>query len=118
MANRVLKEGWLQKKSRYIGKWRKWWVVVTFYNLIIYKTKEKQERAESFTPEELETISSTQDDHVFCIKTNDKNCIYFKSDKLSEKQEWINNIKILINCIKIPIQIECKRNADYQCQFE
>eukprot|EP01084_Bolivina_argentea_P029005 53864_1 len=118
MAGRVLKEGWLQKKSRHIHVWRKRWSVVSLDHLITYKTKEKREKTELFNAEKLETITSTQNDGVFYVKTNDKNDIYFKCDKLSEKQEWINNIKILINCIKIPIQIECKRNADYQCQFE
>eukprot|EP01084_Bolivina_argentea_P029006 53867_1 len=118
MTCRVLKEGWLQKKSRYIRAWRKRWVVITLNNIITYKTKEKQERTELFNAEEFETISSTQNDVVFCIKINGKNDIYFKCDELLEKQEWINNIKILLNCIKIPIKVECKRNIDYQCQFE
>eukprot|EP01084_Bolivina_argentea_P110813 197803_1 len=118
MASKVLKEGWLQKKSRHIRVWRKRWVVITLNNLITYKTQEKQEKTELFDVEELETISSTQNDGAFCIKTNDKKYIYFKCDKISQKQEWINNIKIFINCIKIPINIECERNADYQSQFE
>eukprot|EP01084_Bolivina_argentea_P011315 21150_1 len=86
MANRVLKEGWLQKKSRHIHTWRKRWGVVTLDHLITYKTKEKQQRTELFNGEQLQTINSTQNDDIFCIKTNDKNDIYFKCDKLSEKQ--------------------------------
>eukprot|EP01084_Bolivina_argentea_P105690 189276_1 len=117
MASKLLKEGWLKRNS-WFGYFTERWVVITFNHLIIYKTQKKQERTDFLDTEELDTISSTQNDSVICIKTNDKNCIYFKCDNSAEKQEWINNIKILLNCIKIPVNIECKRNAGYQCQFE
>eukprot|EP01084_Bolivina_argentea_P018409 34284_1 len=122
MAATILQEGWLQKQSRFTRSWGKLWVVITYNHIIAYRTEEKQETVEMFVGKDLKSIHSCFfDNHdTFYIETSSilNNCIYFKCDDSTKKKQWINNIKILMTCIKIPINVACERHSAYECKFD
>eukprot|EP01084_Bolivina_argentea_P195279 335054_1 len=91
----TLQEGYLQKQSAHIQKYRKRWVVLKNERLILsYKTKKKKELTEIFdllkynSIEENEHMSSTKFRLISATETRS-----FKAETNPEMLEWIKNIK-------------------------
>eukprot|EP01084_Bolivina_argentea_P092275 166035_1 len=122
-TNDVLKQGYLYKKSKYIGQWRLRWTILTDKYLYTFKNKNIHRNPTEII--QLSTIDSvlSSSDKIFQIAlentANNNNNYAFKADEKSDKIEWMDHINKFRNkCIKIPINIECKRNVDYQNQFQ
>eukprot|EP01084_Bolivina_argentea_P298364 514140_1 len=114
-----LKEGWLYKKSKHVGSWRRRWVVLTYDTLKTYKENNEQNKPTEIISNDNTTMqlsSNLQNEDIFSIKSN-TSFFEFKIEKASDKQEWMTAIQIFINRIKIPVQVECQRETLYNCNF-
>ena len=91
------KEGWLEKKSKYIGEWRKRWMVLTPVYLIAYKEeKGKMEATEKLLLRNIEQIFDTPQDHDVClinIKLLDGKRYQLKAQKKEEAVQWILEVE-------------------------
>eukprot|EP01084_Bolivina_argentea_P064755 118045_1 len=111
--NAIKMEGWLQKKSRHIGLWRKRWTVLTSGYLSTYKNKIVNEHAtETIELSTIKSITQSNDTKFVINIVNDYQlCIEFKTKRKSDVKRWINDInKYRHYCITIPIVIEYARN--------
>eukprot|EP01084_Bolivina_argentea_P163837 284955_1 len=115
----IIKEAWLYKKSKHIGRWRKRWTVLTADELFTLKHKRKDINASPTEKIQLSNINSI-DSSCNIIEVTTANQVYeFKANKESDTQEWIDSInKYRYNCIKIPLTVECKRDSDYNDNFQ
>eukprot|EP01084_Bolivina_argentea_P179121 309539_1 len=113
---KIIKQGWLQKKSKHLGEWRPRWFVLTTDYLFIY-TQENITK----TPKKTITLSTisveTFSDTILRITGDDK--YLFKAATSNDKQQWIDLINIYSNeCVTIPIVVECERDNDFNDNFE
>eukprot|EP01084_Bolivina_argentea_P092274 166034_1 len=122
-TNDVLKQGYLYKKSKYIGQWRLRWTILTDKYLYTFKNKNIHRNPTEII--QLSTIDSvlSSSDKIFQIAlentANNNNNYAFKADEKSDKIEWMDHINKFRNkCIKIPINIECSRDKAYNDHFE
>eukprot|EP01084_Bolivina_argentea_P029330 54428_1 len=114
--HKIIKQGFLQKKSKYVGSWRLRWTVLTDQHLLTFKTKNLNQNPTETIQLSGTTISSFSD-LIFQIKGD---CNYlFKSETVDDKMKWINCIdKYTHNCIKIPINIICYRDNTFNDNFD
>eukprot|EP01084_Bolivina_argentea_P065973 120262_1 len=124
----VIEEGWIEKKSRFVGAWKRRWAVIgtvitqttheRAIRLLTYKNSLcTEEPTESIRLRFVSSVQSTSD-NTFFIETEDLQHFEFKTESQSKATKWINNInKYRNNCIEMPITIECIRNAEYNCKF-
>eukprot|EP01084_Bolivina_argentea_P288778 495703_1 len=124
----MLKQGWLLKKSRHMGSWRRRWVVLTEDNLSTYHNHyHYQASTETISLSSISSITSISDT-IFQITTSNATTFEFnsqlesndkKSDAQTKKNEWIEDInKYKHHCINMPVTIECARNNDFDFNFE
>eukprot|EP01084_Bolivina_argentea_P104569 187230_1 len=121
MSNSIYrtKENWLKKESRYIGQWRKRWVVLTPSNLYTYKQRKVYQKAtEMIALSDIQSVSSDATNNILTIHLHNNKHFKFQADSTNDMTDWENAIKGYMNCIKLPIIIECPRNVDYDCNFE
>eukprot|EP01084_Bolivina_argentea_P262936 444870_1 len=114
--NKIIKQGWLEKKSKHLKSWRFRWCVLTAEYLHIYKEENTSIDAKKVI--QLSTIAvSSHDDTLFNISGSDN--YWFKAKTESDKTKWVNCIdKYTHNCIKLPITIECNRNNIFNDNFQ
>eukprot|EP01084_Bolivina_argentea_P173712 300907_1 len=105
---KIFKEGWLEKKSQYIGKWNPRWVVLTddvndSVTLYTFKKKKQYENPTrtivingDFHVEDAMLIN----DHIFTLRNRCTQQKYvFKASNESIKRSWIDLIHWF--CVKI-----------------
>eukprot|EP01084_Bolivina_argentea_P250788 420360_1 len=111
----IIKEGWLEKQSKYIHEWRPRWVVLTHDTLYTYQNKKVYEK-----PTEELTVNVTEvrliEGKIFSININLRS-IHFKAETPTETNNWANIIRAFKCCIQLPVILECPRDTDYNCQF-
>eukprot|EP01084_Bolivina_argentea_P194028 332873_1 len=114
--HKIIKQGWLHKKGKHLGDWRKRWVILT--REYLYVRKEQTAVGSAKTLIKLSNISvSSFSGLVFQIKGDDN--YLFKAEIESEKMDWINcMVKYTNNPIKMPINIECHRDNTFNNNFE
>eukprot|EP01068_Selenidium_serpulae_P007489 Selendium_serpulae@DN4726_c0_g1_i3.p1 len=91
-----IKQGWLLKKSRYIGDWRRRWVVLTRSTICAYKNKGAYEKpTEIIFMNECNTVKSAEDDvhkeNSFRVDAKDR-IFYFVAEHAQDKESWIGHI--------------------------
>eukprot|EP01084_Bolivina_argentea_P309888 536064_1 len=113
----VIKQGWLEKKSKHLGVWRRRWVVLTTKQLNTYKTQDMTDIAtETIQLSSVNSIESCNDT-TLCIKGDTK--YKLKANTNLDKQVWIDSIRACAqNCIAIPVTYKCNRNDQYNGNFE
>eukprot|EP01084_Bolivina_argentea_P277841 474489_1 len=114
----IIKQGWLQKKSRHIGSWKSRWTVLTAEYLYTFKNANL-----SGQPTEIIQLSTIDFviiglNSLFTITTG-KSEYQFKANTDSDRNKWTNSIdKYIHNCVKVVVMVECHRNNDYNSVFE
>lgn len=94
----ILKEGWLKKESKYLGKNRKRWIVFQYGNHI-YSYKKKQHYKYHTEDIDITNISQVNNDNnndnqFILIYNNNNNKMYkFTANSKHDKNEWISTIK-------------------------
>ncbi len=63
-------------------------------------------------------INKTENAFMLIDGNKNKNSYQFQSDNELNTKQWMNAIIRYINCIKIPINVDCQRNIDYGCNFK
>ena len=93
-------EGWVYKKSKHVGKWRRRWVVLDGSSLYSFKKEKEYEKA-------TETIDLSVFCHVTSLSDNDKKSKYkfeiysgigaskyiFYVKTKSDKSNWVDQIR-------------------------
>jgi PH domain len=93
----ILKEGWVDKRSRFIKEWRKRWMVLTPRFLFSFKNQQgyKTSPTERLRLQECATVKSAEEelkkDFSFRIDTRDRT-FYFAANDSQEKESWIGSI--------------------------
>eukprot|EP01084_Bolivina_argentea_P259415 437710_1 len=109
--NKIIKEGWLQKKSKHLGEWRSRLLVLTTDYLFIYTQNDVTIDAKKIIKLSTVTVHSFSDT-ILQIKGQDNYLL--KAATSSEKQQWMDIIHIYTNeCVTIPIVVECDRDNDF-----
>eukprot|EP01084_Bolivina_argentea_P117167 208126_1 len=118
----IVKEGWLEKKSKHIRSWRKRWVVLTVNNLScnLYTFKTENEYKDATGIINLSNVSSvsTKNNTQFYINDDTLYNTYFKCKGLEEQEQWVNIIEGYKNSIRVPAVVDCEDNKDYSSEFE
>eukprot|EP01084_Bolivina_argentea_P296274 510231_1 len=114
--NKIIKQGWLQKKSKHLGSWRPRLTIVTDKYLYTFKNENTNTKPTEKIRLSIITISSFSD-LIFQIRGD---CNYlFKVEKKSDRIEWMNCInKYARYCIEVNINVECTKNNKYNDHFE
>ncbi|OMJ84248.1 hypothetical protein SteCoe_14669 [Stentor coeruleus] len=100
MEERIIKSGWVQKRSAYLKQWRRRWLVMRETNLCTYKTKDTSQKSTMNLPiseitEAIPSVLEIEKDFCFKIVCNEEYYITVDSDK--ELCLWLN----LINHIRM-----------------
>eukprot|EP01084_Bolivina_argentea_P245938 411682_1 len=114
--NKIIKQGWLSKKSQHLGLWKSRWIVLTAEYLYSFRTQTMNGKVTKIKL--LRSLLSSQYDTTFRLKANGTSYL-FKAQTQIEKQNWIDILdKYTKECVKIPIIVECARNTDFNDNFE
>ncbi len=94
---KIVKKGFLNKKSKYLGNWKKRYIVLTENYIFAYTDDTPGAEctmnltlSECFGPKHLQMESN--DEYGFCF-CNDGKIYCFKTNSLDEKNEWINTLR-------------------------
>jgi hypothetical protein len=93
----IIKEGWVEKRSRFIKEWRRRWMVLTPRFLFTFKSQQgyKDSPTERLRLQECATVKSSEEelkkDFAFRIDTRDRT-FYFAAMDLPDKESWIGSI--------------------------
>ena len=93
----IIKEGWVEKRSRFVKEWRRRWMVLTPRFLFTFKTEKgyKDSPTERLRLQECATVKSSEEelkkDFCFRVDTRDRT-FYFCASDLPEKEAWIGSI--------------------------
>eukprot|EP01083_Nonionella_stella_P162169 532143_1 len=87
--------GWLEKKSRHLGKWRKRWMVSKGWILSSYKTENEQKQTECI---DLKTYSDVckSGSLSFDIYNGNKIAFSFRASTYENNQLWIGHLSSAI----------------------
>eukprot|EP01084_Bolivina_argentea_P204874 349940_1 len=118
-TSNILQEGWLEKKSKYVGAWRPRWIVVTTDTLYSYKNKKcYKDPTEIISGLDMISVEQINEDNItFSLKLKMRS-IQFKCTSESNIFDWLYAINICLSSIIIPINIVCKRMKDYNCKYK
>ena len=94
---KIIKKGFLYKKSKYLGNWKKRYIILTEHYIFAY-TDDKPGAdctmnlalAESYGPKHLQMDTKEEFGFSFC---NDAKIYCFKTNNLEEKNEWFNALR-------------------------
>ena len=94
---KIIKKNFLFKKSKYLGNWKKRFIVLTD-NYIFAYTDDKPDSectmnltlCDSFGPKHLQLESKDEYGFSFC---NDGKIYCFKTRDINEKNEWFNKLR-------------------------
>lgn len=100
MEERIIKSGWVQKRSAYLKQWRRRWLVMREMNLCTYKSKDTSQRTTmnlSITEitEAVPTVLEIEKDFCFKVVCGEEYYMTVDSDK--ELCLWVN----LINHVRM-----------------
>ena len=99
MEERLIKAGWVSKRSAYLKQWRKRWLVLREGSLCTYKTKDVSQKATMILPipditEAVPSVLEIERDFCFKVVCDEEYYMTVESDK--ELCLWLN----LINHIR------------------
>ena len=100
MEERIVKAGWIHKRSAYLRQWRKRWLVLRESSLSTYKSKDVSQNSTMYlTLNDIsEAVASTLEfDRDFCFKVVSDAEYYMTVDSDKEMCIWLN----LINHIRL-----------------
>eukprot|EP01084_Bolivina_argentea_P255814 430415_1 len=102
----TLKQGYLDKKSRHIGAWRKRWIVVTSTKIFSYKSRAmNQDPTEIITVKNIKKVRSISDT-IMSIESDVTH--KFKANTETQKTEWIDFInRLKFERIAMPVIVQC-----------
>eukprot|EP01084_Bolivina_argentea_P009661 18028_1 len=117
-AIEILKQGWLQKKTKYIGSWKMRWVVLKGQYLFLFKNKNINTKATETIRLSTTNCVVSLLDTMFSIQGDNK--YEFKSNSTVNKTQWVNAINKCKdhNCIKLRVIVQCHRDKAFNDQFE
>eukprot|EP00483_Globobulimina_turgida_P010127 UN10146 len=121
VLRKIQREGWLQKQNG-ATHWTRQWVVATPTAVYIYDNYKCYKNPKQIINgtdmlSVLPLDGGVGGQNLLCIKTN-KEAVYFKCIGYSEQNSWKHTIKVCMNCIKIPISVECKTTTNYNSNFD
>lgn len=91
----ILYQGWIEKRSRHLKKWRRRWMVLTPTHLITYKTDAKKNRTERILMQDCFTIKSVEEElkipNSFRLDSSQTR-FFFRADDMPSKEVWIGSI--------------------------
>eukprot|EP00825_Cyclidium_porcatum_P025185 TRINITY_DN27447_c0_g1_i1.p1 TRINITY_DN27447_c0_g1~~TRINITY_DN27447_c0_g1_i1.p1 ORF type:complete len:127 (+),score=21.39 TRINITY_DN27447_c0_g1_i1:85-465(+) len=92
----IIKEGWLDKESKYLKQWRQRWFVLTPNTLYTFKEQKIYKSPTEIIPlKQVTTIKSTDDEtnksNSFKIEVQDRK-FYMAASTNHEKEQWIGAI--------------------------
>ena len=95
-------KGWLVKRSKYLGKWRKRYATVTSTYLSTYKIDNINEQPTEMIPLKYCSFPRSCEEKMkkfnsFYIKHKDET-FYFQADTQEEKQQWVTALQNVISC--------------------
>eukprot|EP01084_Bolivina_argentea_P238834 401285_1 len=100
MSTKTIKEGWLKKKSKHIGSWRKRWVVLTTHDLTTYKLQQTYtnptETIDLSMIYSIETANLSNNCFILDLLNDSK--FLFSAETESEMYLWIDEIKACMRC--------------------
>jgi hypothetical protein len=111
----VIFEGWVFKKSKYLGDWRARWFVLT--SNFLYSYKEERNYAsptEKISVLSIDKVIDGQQDpgyFTFVIKQNNGQAFNLKTKKAEDRAKWIQEILRIVN--KCQGAIEIKDDGNY-----
>jgi hypothetical protein len=90
----IIKEGWLEKRSRFLKGWRKRWIVLTPNYLCTFKTQGKlKDPTEQILLSEFNSILPADEElnkaNTFKMMTFDRE-FYFAAESQESRDEWIS----------------------------
>ncbi len=98
----IIKEGWIEKRSKYVKEWRPRWLVLTPRFLCSFKKQQdyRSSPTEKITLRECSSVKSAEDDvrraDSFRVDTNVRT-YFFTARDTAEKEAWIGAIgKIMV----------------------
>jgi hypothetical protein len=94
--DKILKEGWLSKQSKFLKDWRKRWFVLTPEHLFTFKNeKSYKSPTEVLVLKDCTTVKSAEDEihkeNTFRIDSYNRT-FYIQASTSSEKESWIGAI--------------------------
>jgi hypothetical protein len=94
-ADKPLTQGWIEKRSRHLKRWRRRWMVLTSKYLCTFKSENLKGRTERILLQQCATIKSVDEDlkiplsfRLDCRDTS----FYFRALDVSSKEMWIGAI--------------------------
>lgn len=95
-ASAVVREGWINKESRFMKKWRRRWLVLTNTQLCTYKTERSYSSpTETIVLKDCATVKSAEEDtnqpFSFRVETSGR-VFFFVAQDASDKEGWIGAI--------------------------
>ena len=122
----IVKQGWLQKKSKYIGSWRKRYCVINGESIFTFKNEGNLENHTECIPlSSIVAIGADQDLNCDTIESDtfylqvDKKKYYFCAGTISEKREWLMFIqKYMHQCITVTMHINCISDKSFNNKFD
>jgi PHR domain/PH domain len=113
METQIIKSGWVEKRSQYLKKWRRRWLVLMTSSLCTYKSETETNKATMMIPlneitDASPNISDTSNEYSFTITTISERFAmrtFYDSDMCA----WLN----LINHSRQGNKISCFGSANY-----
>ncbi|CAG9332529.1 unnamed protein product [Blepharisma stoltei] len=93
----IIKEGWIEKRSRFLKEWRRRWMVLTPRYLVSFKQQQayREKATEKIRLSDCSTVKSaeeeTKKDFAFRIDTRDR-VFFFSAQDANDKETWIGSI--------------------------
>ena len=100
ISDKIITQGWIEKRSRHLKKWRRRWMILTPQYLETYKSDNIKGRTERIILQQCATIKSIDEDLKIPLTfrlDSKSTSFYFKADDQTSKDMWIGAIgKIMI----------------------
>ncbi|CAG9331020.1 unnamed protein product [Blepharisma stoltei] len=93
----IIKEGWIEKRSRFLKEWRRRWMVLTPNFLVSFKQQQayRDKPTEKIRLRDCSTVKSaeeeTKKDFAFRIDSKDR-VFFFSAQDANDKEAWIGSI--------------------------
>ena len=96
-SEKIVKKGFLFKKSKYLGNWKKRFIVLTENNIFAYTDENPNAEctmnltlSDSYGPKHFDPETKDEYGFSFC---NDNKIYCFKTKSLEEKNEWFDALR-------------------------
>ena len=93
----ILREGWVEKRSRFVKEWRRRWMVLTPRFLFTFKNQQgyRESPTERLRLKDCGTVKSAEEElkkeFAFRIDTQDR-IFFFRALDSPDKEAWIGGI--------------------------